>query len=257
MKTFPLLASAALAATSAHSSAAVLYSDTFDTLDDSAGTSVRPLSDGNWAGHYGNATTPATTASHGSGLYRSGVVKNTNGNLPNQVSNYLFAQNQASGVAMNYFLTTTVTLAEGGGTQPIGFSPSDYTSLTATWNRNGNTVASYSMAVQVDSIWYVSQTTFTNTFSNTFDLLASTWTDVNVVTGGGGNLTLGTNVFSYADLFGEGEQITGIGFFISNLAAGANTIRIDDIRITGIPEASSSLLVMLGTVAMLGTRKRI
>ena len=229
------------------STGAVLYSENFNSL---GGAGVQAMSF-SWTGSYGTSASNSATI-HNSGDHRAGMVKGGNTTSSVTVTDYLFAQNVANAPSgMEYFLRTTGVTA---------FAPNDYTSLTATWNRNGNTVAGHYLTVQVGGNWYVSQTAYTTTgpgqgiTPTPLNLLTTAWR--NLVDGA--SLEIGSTTSTYADLFGSGAQITGVGFFIENLAAGtsAQTIRIDDIVIDGIPEPSGTMLSILGLATLLSRRKR-
>lgn len=231
-------------------SAATVFSADFTTL---AGTgTIRNLSDGGWDGYIGNTTTPATAPASASGDYRAGTVSGSNGSL----SNYLFAQNQTGATAgIDYFLFTTSTVTP--------FAPADYTGMTASWSRNGEgltTGSFYYLTLQVGGSWYASQNGFNTTTAPSFNVLASTWNNLVVdTTAGTGSLALGGTISTYSDLFGAGQLVTGVGFFIDDLAVNASanrTIRLDNIVIDAVPEPSAAFLCVIGGLSLLGHRRR-
>jgi hypothetical protein len=238
-----------LAAGSAISTGAIIYSESFTTDL----TNVQSISAENWAGRQSNSGS-AIDVVHNSGSYRAGTVGGGNSGPP-AVDDYLFAQTQSTTTAVDFFLYTTSTLSAFSS-----FAPSDYTALTATWNRNGDSVAGLHFTVQVGGNWYVSQSNYNSTIPGqgvtpALNLLTSTWW--NLVNGA--TLEIGSTTSTYSDLFGSGAQITGVGFFIDNLAVSGSanrTIRLDDIVIDGVPEPSAALLSVLGLASLAARRKR-
>lgn len=232
--------------------AAVVYSENFNSL---GGTGVQEMSF-SWSGSYGDSSSINPTI-HNSGLHRAGTVKGENTTSSILLTDYLFAQNSATATApgfVDYFLRTTGVTA---------FAPNDYTALTATWNRNGNTVAGHNFTVLVGSTWYVAQTAHTYTTSGAgqgaapaLNLLTASWRSLSATS----NLEVNADSFTYSDLFGAGQQISGVGFFIDDLAVststGARTIRIDDIAINGVPEPSTALAALLGMAGFAFRRSR-
>lgn len=232
------------------STGAVIYSESFDT--DASG--VQPISAKDWEGK--RSTAPAvvgdppgiTDTIHNSGTYRAGTVGGVSGSL----DDYLFAQTQNGTVKEDYFLYTTTTVTT--------FKPSDYTSLTATWSRNGDAVDAYHLTVKVGNNWYASDASYTTSAAGqgatpAFNLLTATWK--NVLTDG--TLQIGTESETYSSLFAGGAAISGIGFYIDGLSVNSSanrTIRLDNIVIDAVPEPSAALLSILGLTALVRRRKR-
>ena len=118
--------------------------------------------------------------------------------------------------------------------------------------------------VQTGGSWYISDTNINGTGNGTvtypalsLDLLASTWTNL------GANVSFGgTTGITYATLFGGGQTITGIGFYIDDLVVetgtNASTARFDNLAIDGtlIPEPSTSLLGVFGFSLIVFRRKK-
>ena len=239
-----------LAASATLSMGAIVYSESFTTDD----TGVQPIGAKGWEGK--RSTAPAVVGdppgiidtSHNNGAYRAGTVGGTNGSL----DDYLFAQTQNGTVKEDFFLYTTTTVT--------AFKPSDYTNLTATWNRNGDAVDAYHFAVKVGSTWYASDSSYTNSAAGqgataAFNLLTATWK--NVLTDG--TLQIGTQSETYSSLFAGGAEISGIGFYIDGLSVNSTanrTIRLDNIVIESIPEPSGAMISLLGLTALAGRRKR-
>jgi hypothetical protein len=238
-----------LAAATSISSGAVIYSESFDT--DASG--VQAIGAKGWEGK--RSTPPAvvgdppgiTDTVHNSGTYRAGTVGGANGAL----DDYLFAQTQNGTVKEDFFLYTTTVTA---------FAPNNYTSLTATWSRNGETVDAYHLAVKVGDNWYVSQTSYTGSAPGqgatpVLNLLTTSWSNVLTT----GTLQIGTETSTYSSLFGSGAEISGIGFYIDGLSVSGSanrTIRLDNIVIDAVPEPSAAALSILGLAALMGRRKR-
>lgn len=237
---------------SGFASAASVFSETFSTLTGGP-DNVRALGSGNWEGYIGNDTTAptvirndSTAPSYNTGSHRAGTVNGSNGTL----TNYLFAQNQSNAPAgIDYFLYTTSNVT--------AFAPNEHPSLVATWSRNGDALVSgsfYYMTVQVGGNWYASQTGFNTTTSVTFNFSTSLWSNLII----GSSLAVGPTTSTFNDLFGSGQQVTGVGFFIDNLSTNASssrTIRIDNINIESVPEPSVALLGLIGAAAMVSRRR--
>lgn len=238
-----------LAASASISSGAVIYSESFDT----DATGVHSIGAKGWEGK--RSTPPAmvgdppgiTDTSHNNGIYRAGTVGGANGSL----DDYLFAQTQ-NGTVKEDFLLYTTTLTS--------FAPSNYTSLTATWSRNGDAVDAYHLAVKVGNDWYVSQTSYLTSAPGqggtpALNLLTTSWSNVLTT----GTLQIGTETSTYSSLFGSGAEISGIGFYIDGLSVNSSanrTIRLDNIMIDGVPEPSAAALSILGLTALIGRRRR-
>jgi hypothetical protein len=185
----------------------------------------------------------------------------------NDLDIYGYVQNApGSTTTVDYFIHTTASTDAPKFTAPA--VPESYSILQASWYQNtGGSVSSmsYSFAVQVEDVWYASGTSFTGGSPGTLrtlDLLASSWYEIDFELGGAqASLDLdksGTAVV-YEDLFGEGESITGYGYYINDLAGSSgstsyNTVRFDTLTVNGtaVPEPGRAVLmvVALGTVAL-------
>ena len=85
-----------------------------------------------------------------------------------------------------------------------------------------------------------------------FNLLTTDWTEL------GSGVSFGSDTGNtYSDLFGTGQTVTGIGFYIDNLAVGTNTstVRFDNLVIDGVPEPSSVICGLTGGL-LFGLRRR-
>ncbi len=214
------------------------------------------ISNINWTADFGTSSS-ITSGVPGSGNYRMGVFDGISASASGfTVEDYIYVQKW--GVTNGVTLDTDAMLRT---TSLTPFAPSAYTSLTASWHRNGNSAASIRFMIQTGGIWYVADTPTNGTGNGTvsfpalsFDLLASNWTTL------GTNVSIGdTSGISYSTLFGAGQTITGVGLYIDNLEVnatdGLTTARFDNLTIEGVPEATTALLGMMG-MPLLCLRRR-
>lgn len=245
---------------------AVIYSSNPD-FTVSANTN---LSDAKWYGAAGRSDfysivnvdgTPANPPNNTN--RKAGIFNGNDGS--GTLNDYLFFQNaNTTSTTIDYFAHTAT------GSSFVSFAPQNYAALTASWltNRDGfATGGGYFVAVQVSGAWYASTTNAasqTALGSVSVDLLASGWVaiteDQDPGNGGtDGSILLGTSTFTYANLFGAGQSITGVGFYVDSLSAtsgGARNLRIDNFSIQDVvPEPSSVLSGLLGA-GLLALRRR-
>ncbi len=241
--------------------AAVVYSvNSFTNSLGGGVASAHLISNANWTAEYGTAAS-ITGANPNDAPIKGGLYDGASSAAPFALTDYIYIQkagidNQAT-LSQDAMLRTT--------TLPLGaFAPSSYSMLTATWHRNGQSAASIRFMVQTGGSWYISDTNINGTGNGTvtypalsLDLLASTWTNL------GANVSFGgTTGITYATLFGGGQTITGIGFYIDDLVVetgtNASTARFDNLAIDGtlIPEPSTSLLGVFGFSLIVFRRKK-
>jgi hypothetical protein len=211
-----------------------------------------PLADVGWFVVNGNDDTRGTPIPS-SGAYRSGIFEGAGSGL----NDYLYFQKQNPSVLDMDFFGHTST-----GSDFVSFFPGDYSSLLATWKvsrSNFGTGGGYYVTVQVGGAWYASTTNAASqpaTGTVSIDLLASNWVSILET---GTSLTLGTT--PVPALLAPGSQITGLGFYVDDLnpstgPGNTQTLRIDEFTITAVPEPTSSLMVLLGAVSLMGRRRR-
>lgn len=236
--------------------AATLFSETFDgeTIGQSTGT---------WRGY--------NSMNISGGTY-GGVGITTGTTAPTGATGnpYLYAQNNTPSGAtttVDYFLFTTTATAGAGLFSSL--IPADFSEFKAGWQQNtGGTMTgmSYCLAVLVDDVWYatpsaVSDASGTNLYS--LDFNSAAWYEVSYVAGGSMSLSLEGSGTTAQDLFGSGESIDGIGFYVKSLP-GANpspatdyrTIRFDNLTVTGVPEPGRAALLGFALVSFMLRRRR-
>lgn len=237
-------------------SAATLFTENFtgETIGQSSGT---------WRGF--NSTSIAGPAYGGVGITTGATAPTAETGNP-----YLYAQNNTPSGAtttVDYFLYTTSATSSAG--LFTGLVPADYSEFTASWQQNtGGTMTgmSYYFAVQVDGAWYATgsgtaDVPAQNLYS--IDLLASSWYAVSLLPGTSMALDTGATPVSSGTLFGPGETITGLGFYVKNLpgaspspAVDYRTIRFDNLTIAGAPEPSRACLLALSLGLVFLRRRR-
>ena len=223
-------------------SGATIYNETFET------STFGSVND--WRG-YNTPTGAIVTAPYGAGITTGSSAPGTN--------RYMYAQNAISATTTsNYFLYSTSTVA--------AFAPSTYTGLTASWAKNngGSDIPTYYLTVQVGSSWYAANTAYTTgtaTVGSPLNLLTAQWYDLTFTP----NSALSLNTSStrnYTSLFGAGQTITGLGFYIANLPGSTSgdqyrTIRFDDLVINAVPEPGRAMLMFFGAAFLVTRRRRI
>lgn len=247
-----------LIASAAPLSAATLF------MEDFTGETVGQ-STGSWRSF--NSINVTGTAYGGTGI-TNGTTSPT-GENPNP---YLYAQNNTPSGAtttVDYFLFTTTDTANLGASAFTGLVPADYSAFSASWQQNtGGTMTgmSYYLTVQVDGAWYATPSGVVDgPAANQYqvDLLSASWYTVDFTQGTSMSLDTGASTISSSTLFGPGEAITGLGFYVKNLP-GANpspatdyrTIRFDNLTITGAPEPSRVMLLGLAFAGLALQRRR-
>jgi hypothetical protein len=116
--------------------------------------------------------------------------------------------------------------------------------------------------MEIDGSWYVSTANQRGLSgpARSVDLYSSTWRTLDLVTGAGGHLGLGTDSFTSAELFINNLPITGVGFYVDNLpvpGSGTSTLRIDSLRLESVPEPTASFLGVVGAgVLFLRSRRK-
>lgn len=242
------------AATSLHG--ATLFSETFD--GESIGQST-----GTWRGY--------NSLNISGGAY-GGVGITTGTTAPTGATGnpYLYAQNNTPAGAtttVDYFLFTTAATSSAGLFTSL--VPADFSEFKASWQQNtGGTMSgmSYHMTVLVNDVWYastsaVSDTSGTNLYS--LDFQNAAWYEVTYVAGGSMSLSLEGSGITTTDLFGSGEAIDGIGFYVRSLpgaspspATDYRTIRFDNLTVTGVPEPGRAALLGFALASLMLRRRR-
>ncbi|SKA86162.1 PEP-CTERM protein-sorting domain-containing protein [Prosthecobacter debontii] len=247
-----------LLASAAPLSAATLF------MEDFTGESVGQATE-SWRSF--NSVNVAGTAYGGTGITNG--VSSPTGENPNP---YLYAQNSTANggtTTVDYFLFTTSTTATLGASAFTGLVPADYSAFSASWQQNtGGTMTgmSYYLTVQVDGAWYATPSGGVDgPGANQYqvDLLNASWYAVSFTQGTSMSLDTGASTISSSTLFGPGEAITGLGFYVKNFP-GANTtgsdfrtIRFDNLTITGTPEPSRAMLLGLALTGLVLRRRRM
>ncbi|HVJ46176.1 MAG TPA: PEP-CTERM sorting domain-containing protein [Luteolibacter sp.] len=211
-----------------------------------------------WTAFYSNSGATsnnlATALPNGSGTSRGGIA---DGASWAAADGYLFAQNTAGAPATDFFLhTTPPPLANSTFASFVPASPS----TTVSWNSNNGSFGSaangaYYFAVQVNSgSWYAVTTNYVATSSPSFNLNLANFYAISFA-GAGAAMSINTgSTVTFASLFGSGEEVTGIGFYVDDMAADARTLRIDNLRI--IPEPGSLALTGLSVAGLILRRRR-
>lgn len=241
-------------------SAATLFSENFtgDTVGQTSGI---------WRAFN---TINVTGATYGGFGTTSGVSSPT-GENPNP---YLYAQNNTPSGAtttVDYFLFSNASTAGAG--LFTGLTPSTYGDFTASWQQNtGGTVTgmTYYFTVLVNGTWYATASGTVDVPAQnlySIDLLNATWYAVDFTQGSSLALNTGGASQTSSALFGGGQSITGVGFYVKNLP-GANagppddyrTIRFDNLTLAGtalVPEPGRALLLSLALGTLLMRRRRV
>ena len=138
------------------------------------------------------------------------------------------------------------------------------------YSNNNSTATSARMAIRLDvsgvETWFVTEQTFirnsstagdsTNFAANgelesfSFVTDAASWRSLTFVPGS--SLVLGTTLVT--DL-PQGD-LTAAGIYFNSTSTDGRTIRYDNFVIETVPEASSSLMIMLGLLGLAQTRRR-
>lgn len=227
-----------------------LFADTNVYFESFSSRVYGPVSNGaaQWHGYYGATATAG--ASGASDIHRSGIASGpsepamTNGS-------YLFAQNYDTTEVVNYFLFSTSTVTP--------FAPATYPQWDATWLRTGDS-ATYRLSIQVDSAsWYATTTTVTTGGAPSINLMTAQWYPITFTAGSNLSLDTVSLAKTYGDLFGAGQSVTGVGYYLDSLEAGGTgnykTIRFDSLTIT-VPEPAGALLLALGAGIIAARRRR-
>ncbi|MCW0217860.1 MAG: PEP-CTERM sorting domain-containing protein [Prosthecobacter sp.] len=236
-------------------SAATLFTENYtgETIGQGTGT---------WRGY--NTISVAGTSYGGVGITTGATAPS--GETGNH---YLYAQNNTPSGAtttVDYFLFSSA--ATSSASLFTDLVPADFSEFSASWQQNvggGMTGMSYYFAVQVDSAWYATSSFVTDgSLPNlrTLDLLDSDWYAVSFLEGTSMALDTSGTPLTSDSLFGSGDSITGLGFYIKNLP-GANvgppsdyrTIRFDNLTIAGAPEPSRVFLLTF-SLGAIGFRRR-
>lgn len=239
MKSLPLF----LLAATLSSPAAVLYQEDFTHVGGGAEVATSTVG---WVSYY---TSTAEAIANPAAAPRMAI-----GNQPgsdNLNPGYLFSQGAGTGTTHTYV-----------GFENTAFSilPTDISTITFTQGNSATALATRLM-VQQDGNWYATNATFgtiamdlpafragsaeLETFN--FVLTASAWRAVTITPGIELSLATGT----IASNLSSTAPITSIGFLTTS---NSGITRIDEVKINGIPEPSSALL--LGAGATLALRRR-
>ena len=220
--------------------AAVIYTETFDNI---TGANQSFNSAGvNWSVHRTSSATAYTLS--GTDITASPVISNGA---------------SVNGVAPTGFLFQSSLISGSVGTPHIWWTNettfgdiSLLDSLTVDL-RNGSTNEDLRFALQVGSSWYVSQSVFNNsvadaaTLNLSLDVENASYFSLNFTPG----VTLSMGTAASLPLSGT---VTAVGLFTQSRDS-AN-IRIDNFRVSAIPEPSTALLGSLGVLALLRRRRR-
>jgi hypothetical protein len=259
------ISAAALLLFALTASGATLFQQNFENTHNGTSVSTTNLafSELAWAGYFGNANEAIAVGPSSSVPNRAGALRSTSGPNGSASGNnsYIFAQTTST--TTNDFFFHISNSTEQPGNQFAEFSPSAYTSLTATWKANSTNFSSGSVffAVETGGSWYVTTTSYRGDATPSVNLLTSTWKSMSLTTAGVGSLDFNaSSAFTYSQLFGGGQFITGVGFYIDEFAvppgSSLTTYRIDDLLIDGVPEPLSGTLGVLGIALLASRRKR-
>lgn len=200
---------------------------------------------------------------YGSLGFTTGIANSPTG----QSDPYMYAQNNTpSGAttAADYFFYSTTTTA--GAPAFASLVPADFSAFSASWNQNtGGTMTGMTsyLTVQVDGLWYATASGTPGAQNlYTVNLLTASWYAVSFTEGTSMSLNTAASTISSSTLFGPGEVITGLGFYVKNLpgasptpATDYRTIRFDNLAVSGVPEPGRAALFML-SLGCLALRRR-
>jgi len=244
-------------------SAAILFQQDFEKAhtDSLIPTTNTAFSEIAWAGYLGSSSAAGVVGPTNAVPSRAGALRSTSGpNLGVEGKNaYIYAQNSAADATDFFFFVSTTTAT--GSVSFAPFSPSSYTTLNASWKASATSFSSGSVffAVETGGSWYVTSSNYRGIASPSVSLLGSTWKSVSLSTAGEGSLSYDSgSSFTYNDLFGAGQSITGVGFYVDDLSGsgGLATYRMDDLVISDVPEISSSLLGLAGLSSIAFRRRK-
>lgn len=235
---------------SAQTGSHLVYEEAFTrTSTDGGAYDVLPSFFG-WESYFGaNATAPTVAGS--SGGNNRVAVPNATGN-PNTTNGFLTV---SSSGAQRFALFD----ANLGLQNPL--SVADIT--TISWKQGNRSIdASIRLMVQVNDIWYATNTDFKNSqeyltagdFANAtgndvsksfaFTVSASDWREVTIIAGS--TLLLDTETITN-DLSGN---ITGIGFYVES-TSGYQSVRLDTLEVYAVIPESASWAVLPAALALL------
>lgn len=234
------------------SQAAIVYQQKFNNTSGDPSIPTNPVDQRldyvNWVGYGGSTGTPMTTTGVGT-IYIPGGIGN-----PGADGAGFLAFNQ---LPNNNYVAYQTGLSIDPAAGPLSIS----------WQQLANQagLATTRLMLQVGGLWVASNQTFTPQLgsladfgnvnnagvygqSMTFTLAGSAWRDVMIYPGivlSVSGSTRGT------DLSGT---ITGIGFYYET--TGSVSMRMDDLTVTQVPEASAALLGLAGAGLMAVRRRR-
>lgn len=218
--------------------AAVIYTETFDNT--TAGNQSFQTAGVNWSVH---RTSSATAYDLSNNSITTSPVISNGASVSGAVNGFLFQSNQAGNInAPHIWWTNETTFGD--------ISLLD--SLTVDL-RNGSTNEDLRFALQVGSSWYVSQSVFNNsvvdvaTLNLSLDVENASYFSLNFTPG----VTLSMGTAASLPLSGT---VTAVGLFTGS--RDNTNIRIDNFRVSAIPEPSTALLGSLGVLALLRRRRR-
>lgn len=240
-------------------SAATLFEEQFNidhTIGDPIPSTNSSIDLVRWNGYSGSTGTPGTIADDSpsnSSSHRIGVL--TGGSAPSG-GGYLFFQHSSSATTGTDHFAYTSTALNSGFPAII---PSAHTAVTVNWTQSlgSFSTGAYHVTMEINGAWYVSTTNQRGLAGSvrSFDLYSATWRPLDLVTGAGGHLGLGTGSSTSAELFLNDHSITGIGFYVDDLpvpgGSGTSTLRIDAFKIESVPEPTVSALGLIGAAFLL------
>jgi len=230
-----------------------LYSETFDNT----GTGNKTAGQVGWSAFVGGSATDLTNVA-GVGGTDYVAIANAAGN-PSAPNGFLFANNGAT-ANQKFALVDT----------QLGSVVSMKNGDSITWAMGNNTTtATAQILIQIggdgtvgSGAWYVSTTTKSSAVYNTgnfntaptttltFSTAKTEWSEFSLVSGSG--MAIGNALTS--DLSST-TTITGIGFYLVDIAGASNSMRLDTLQV--IPEPGSMALVLAGgVVSMMFARRR-